>query len=194
MTVLERLDAFRELIRHGNLLLGEVIAYCRDAEAVITQLAAEKQDFDRLRNEIEDAKARADREAQAAQVALGQVESQRRELVAMRTELLKARGELDEFERSQSAGAEKLERSLAEARQQQTQLEQELERVRTQAASTRAIDARLVQIEQMESKLRVTERELADTRRALEDERSRRDRAIALIKPRSVTAPSGQPA
>ena len=184
MTVLERLEAFRDLIRHGNSLLGEVVAYCREAEAAVSQIAAEKQEIDRVRADLQDAQKRADAQADAARDAMAQADTQRRQLSAMREELLKARSEIDEFQRAQAANATALEASLRDARQQQLRLEDELQRVRAQATSSRTIDSRLGQVEQMEAKLRVTERELADTRRALEDERSRRDRAIALIKPK----------
>lgn len=184
--MLQRLEAFRDLIRHGNSLLGEVVTYCRDAEAAVSQLAADKQNVDAMRVELEQARSRADGEAAAARNALCQVETQRRELGAMRDELMKARADMQQFHRTQNQNAETLERSLQDAKQQQQQLEQELQRVRAQAATSRTIDHRLAQVEQMETKLRSTERELAETRRALESERSRRDRAIALIKPKQV--------
>jgi chromosome segregation ATPase len=174
------------LIRHGNALLGEVVTYCREAEAAVNQLAADKQGLDQMRAELEDARARADAEAAAARTALGQVDAQRRELGEMRGELIKARTEMEQFHHTQNHNAEALERSLREAKQQQIQLEQELQRVRAQAASSRTIDHRLAQVEQMEAKLRLTEHELAETRHDLESERSRRDRAIALIKPKQV--------
>jgi chromosome segregation ATPase len=186
LTVLERLEAFRDLIRHGNSLLGEVVTYCRDAEAAVAQFAAEKQDLDRTRDELQGAQQRAEQEATAARKAMAQVDAQRRELAEMRTELVKAREEVARFEREQSSHAGLLEQSLRQAKLQQAQLEEELQRVRAQAAATRSIDSRLGQIDQMEAKLRVTERELTETRRALEDERSRRDRAIALIRPKAV--------
>lgn len=144
-----------------------------------------------MRTDLEQARARADAEAEAARVTLAQVDAQRRELGAMRDELMKARAEMEQFERTQNQSAETLEHSLREAKQQQTQLEQELLRVCTQSVSSRAIESRLSQIEQMETKLRLTERELADTRLALEAERGRRDRAIALIKPKQIAAESG---
>lgn len=186
--MLQRLEAFRDLIRHGNALLGEVVAYCREAEAAVAELAADKQQVDQMRTELEQARTRADAEAEAARAALAQVEAQRRELTAMRSEVMKARTEMEQFERSQSHNAEALERSLREAKEQQAQLEHELVRVRSQSVSSRAIESRLAQIEQMETKLRLTERELAVTRNALETERGRRDRAIALIKPKQVAA------
>jgi capsule polysaccharide export protein KpsE/RkpR len=167
-------------------LLGEVVTYCRDAEAAVSQLAADKQDLDQTRTELEEARARADAEASAARNALAQVDMQRQELGEMRGELIKARAEMEQLNRTQNNSAETLERSLREAKQQQIQLEQELQRVRAQAASSRTIDHRLAQVEQMETKLRLTERELAETRNALESERSRRDRAIALIKPKQA--------
>jgi DNA repair ATPase RecN len=183
---LQRLEAFRDLIRHGNALLGEVVTYCRDAEAAVSQLTVDKLNLDEMRTELEDARTRADAEAAAARTAMAQVDSQRRELNEMRTELVTARGEMEQIQTSQSQSAASLEKSLREARDQQTQLEHELQRVRVQAASSRTIDTRLAQVEQMESKLRLTERELIETRRALESERSRRDRAIALIKPKQI--------
>jgi chromosome segregation ATPase len=186
LTVLERLEAFRDLIRHGNNLLGEVVSYCRDAEAAVAQFAAEKQDLDRTRTELHEAQQRAEAEAAAAQKALGQVDAQRRELGEMRTELLKAREEVARFQKEQASNADQLEHSLRHAKQQQAQLEEEMQRIRLQATASRAIDSRLGQLDQMEAKLRVTERELQETRRALEDERSRRDRAIALIRPKQV--------
>lgn len=192
--MLQRLEAFRDLIRHGNALLGEVVAYCREAEAAVAELAADKQQVDQMRTELEQARSRADAEAEAARAALAQVEAQRRELTAMRSEVMKARTEMEQFERSQSHNAEALERSLREAKEQQAQLEHELVRVRSQSVSSRAIESRLAQIEQMETKLRLTERELAVTRNALETERGRRDRAIALIKPRQVAADSKEAA
>ena len=188
LTILQRIDAFRDLIRHGHALLGEVVVYCRQAEAAVNELAADKQHIDRVRSELQDARTRADAEAEAARKAMAQVDAQRRELSEMRGELVKARSEMEHFQRTQSQAAESLERSLQEAKQQQLQLEQELQRVRAQTTSSRLIDARLAQIEQMESKLKLTERELADTRRALEEERGRRDRAIALIKPKQAAA------
>lgn len=184
--MLERLEAFRDLIRHGNSLLGEVVAYCREAEVAVSQIAAEKHEIDRIRAELQDARERADAEASAARAAMAQAETQRRELGAMRNELLSARAELEAFQSTQAGNVDALETSLRDARIQQARLEQELQRVQAHSASSRSLDARLGQVEQMEAKLRVTERELADTRRALEDERSRRDRAIALIKPRQL--------
>jgi DNA repair exonuclease SbcCD ATPase subunit len=186
LTVLERLEAFRGLIRHGNALLGEVVAYCREAEAAVNQIAAEKQDIDHLRGDLQEARLRADTEANAARATMAQAEAQRREVSQMRDELLKAHAEIEQFQRIQSTNAETLEQSLIDARQQQIRLEEELQRVRTQATSSRTLESRLGQLDQMEAKLRVTERELADTRHALEDERGRRDRAIALIKPRQI--------
>jgi hypothetical protein len=175
------------LIRHGNALLGEVVVYCRDAEAALNQLAAEKQDLDRTRAEVHEARKRADADAEAARSAMAQVDAQRRELAAMKDELVQARSEIQQFQETQQRGAKALEQSLVDAKQQQRQLEQELQRVRAQAATSRTIDSRLGQLDQMEARLRVTERELADTRQALEQERSRRDRAIALIKPRQIS-------
>jgi chromosome segregation protein len=186
LTVLERLEAFRELIRHGNSLLGEVVAYCRDAEAALNQIEAEKQELDRVRQETQQARARADAEADAAHHALAQIEAQRCELNAMRDDLLKAHEEMAQFQQAQRDGAAALEASLHEARLQQQQLEQELQRVRAQTASTRTLDSRLSQLNEMQARLRTTEGELAETRLALEAERSRRDRAIALIKPKEV--------
>lgn len=182
--MLERLEAFRDLIRHGNALLGEVVAYCREAEAAVSQIAAEKQEIDRVRAELHEAQTRADSEAEAARQAMAQADVQRHQLGAMREELLKARAEIEAFQQTQAVNATALETSLRDARQQQLRLEEELQRVRAQAASSRTIDSRLGQVDQIETKLRVAERELAETRRALEDERSRRDRAIALIKPK----------
>jgi chromosome segregation ATPase len=186
LTVLQRLEAFRDLIRHGNALLGEVVSYCREAEAAVNQLAADKQDVDQMRAELQDARSRAEAEAAAARHAMGQVEAQRHELGGMRQELIQARAAMEQFQRNQSHSAETLERSLRDAKQQQVELEHELQRVRAQAASARTLDQRLAQIDHMETKLHVTERELAETRRALETERSRRDRAIALIKPKQA--------
>jgi chromosome segregation ATPase len=167
-------------------LLGEVVAYCRQAEAAVTQLAAEKQSLDEMRAELEGARARADAQAAAAHKAMSQVDVQRQELNAMHGELMKARSEIEQFQTAQRGAADSLEQSLREAKEQQQQLEQELQRVRTQTVSSRALDHRLAQVEQMETKLRLTERELSDTRQALETERSRRDRAIALIKPKQA--------
>lgn len=158
--------------------------YCREAEAALNELAADRRAVDQMRVELEEARARADAEANAARVAMSKAETQRRELEEMRAELVKTRGDMDEFHRTQNKSAEILEQSLREAREQQTRLEQELHRVQAQTASSRTIDTRLAQLDQMETKLRTTERELATTRRALEDERGRRDRAIALIKPK----------
>lgn len=189
---MQRLEAFRDLIRHGHALLGEVVAYCQEAEAAVNQLAADKNDLDRMQAELEAARARADAEAAAARNAVAQVEAHRRELIGMRDELVKARSDMDAYHQAQHRSAEALERSLAEAKQQQRQLEDELQRVRGQTLSTRALDARLAQVGQMETRLRLTEKELAETRRALEAERSRRDRAIALIKPKSTDA-AGDP-
>ena len=184
--MLERLEAFRDLIRHGNNLLGEVVSYCRDAESALTQLAAEKQDFDRVRAELQNAREQADAEAQAARRAMGQVDVQRRELGEMKAELLTARDEVAKFRRDQTHTTSALEQSLAEAKQQQQRLQEELQRAHVQAHSTRTIEHKLGELDQMEAKLRLAERELSETRRALEDERGRRDRAIALIRPKQV--------
>jgi chromosome segregation ATPase len=186
LTVLERLDAFRELIRHGNTLLGEVLVYCRDAEAALNQIAAEKQENDHVRSELEEARQRATSEANAVRDAMAQAETQRRELAEMRKELVAARAAVTTFEQTQAAAATGLEQRLREAKEQQARLEAELQRVQAQAASTRTLDAQLQQVDGMQAKLRATERELTETRRALESERGRRDRAIALIKPREV--------
>lgn len=188
MTVLERLEAFRALIRQGNALLGEVVVYCREAEAAVGQLAAEKATLDRARSEVQAARAQATADANTAALAMEQVEAQRAELGLMREELSRARSEMTAARASQNGVAEALERSLQDARQRQTELEAELDRVRSQGVSAHAIETRLVQIEQMESRLRAAERELSDARRALQDERGRRDRAIALIKPKAVAA------
>lgn len=188
MTVLERLEAFRALIRQGNALLGEVVVYCREAEAAVGQLAAEKATLDRARSEVQAARAQATADANTAARAMEQVEAQRAELGLMREELSRARSEMTAARASQNGVAEALERSLQDARQRQTELEAELDRVRSQGVSAHAIETRLVQIEQMESRLRAAERELSDARRALQDERGRRDRAIALIKPKAVAA------
>lgn len=186
MTVLDRLEAFRDLIRHGNALLGEVVVYCRQAESAVTQLASDKQEVDRVRAELEAARERAGAEADAARAAMAQVDVQRRELEAMRAELVNAKAEMETFQRGQTRDAEALEKSLREAKEQQVRLEDELRRVRTQAASARAMDSRLSQLDGIEARLRTTELELTETRLALENERSRRDRAIALIKPKQV--------
>lgn len=186
MTVLDRLEAFRDLIRHGNALLGEVVVYCRQAESAVTQLASDKQEVDRVRAELEAARERAGAEADAARAAMAQVDVQRRELEAMRAELVNAKAEMETFQRGQTRDAEALEKSLREAKEQQVRLEDELRRVRTQATSARAMDSRLAQLDGIEARLRTTELELTETRLALENERSRRDRAIALIKPKQV--------
>ncbi|HVU35290.1 MAG TPA: hypothetical protein VHE61_17775 [Opitutaceae bacterium] len=154
----------------------------------MNEIAADKKDLDRMRMDLEQARVRADAEADAARTALAQLDVQRRELEAMRTELLRARTEMEQFQANQSQNAEALESSLREARKQQTQLEEELQRVRSHSVSPRTLDARLAQLGHMEAKLHATERELADTRQALEEERGRRDRAIALIKPKPVEA------
>lgn len=152
----------------------------------MAQLAAEKQDVDRVRGELQEARQRADAEAVAARKAMSQVDAQRRELGEMRLELVKAREEVARFQQQHSSNADLLEQSLQQAKQQQAQLEAELQRVRSQATASRSIDSRLGQLDQMEAKLRVTERELIETRHALESERGRRDRAIALIRPKQV--------
>lgn len=141
-----------------------------------------------MKSELEVVQARAQADAESSRAAVSQLEAQRRELSAMRAELLKARAEMDTFQSGQTENAASLERSLAEARQQQRQLEAELQRVRAQAMSAQTLDRRLGQLDEMEAKLRMNERELSETRRALEEERSRRDRAIALIRPKAVAA------
>jgi predicted nucleic acid-binding Zn-ribbon protein len=186
VTVLDRLEAFRDLIRHGNALLGEVVVYCRQAESAVTQLASDKQEVDRMRTELEAARERAGAEADAARAAMAQVDVQRRELEAMRAELIKARTDMEAVQRGQSRDAEALESSLRQAKEQQVRLEDELTRVRAQAASSKAMHSRLAQLDGIQARLRTTELELAETRLALENERSRRDRAIALIKPKQV--------
>ena len=188
LTILERLEAFRDLIRHGNSLLGEVVSYCHEAESAVAQLAAEKQDFDRVRAELNVAREHADAEAQAARRAMVQVDAQRKELGEMKAELLSARDEVSRFHRDQTENTQTLEQSLVEAKQQQQRLEEELRRVQVQAHSTRTIETKLSELDQMEAKLRLAERELSETRRALEDERGRRDRAIALIRPKQVAS------
>lgn len=181
MTVLQRLEAFRELIRHGNSLLGEVVAYCKEAEAAVAQLAADKQDIDRVRGELEEARSRADAEGEAARKAMAQVQQQSQELSAMREELVAARSEVDAFQRTQNENASALERSLEESREQQKRLEEELARVRSQSRPMPSLD-----LEAMQTKMRTTEALLEQTRRDLANERARRDRAVALIKPKAV--------
>lgn len=191
--MLQRLDAFRELIRHGHALLGEVVTYCRQAEAAVAELAAEKQAVDRIRPELEQARLRAEAEAQGARTALAQTEAQRAELADMRTALLAARSEMEQVQRAGLGRVESLEGSLREAREQQLRLEQELQRVRGQLVSSRNLDARLEQVDAIEARLRATEKELVETRTALDQERSRRNRAIALIKPKLPGAAPAAP-
>ena len=155
--------------------------YCREAEAAVAELASDKQHIDQVRTELEEAKARAEGEAGAARLALAQVDVQRRELETMRTELIKTQAEMVAIGRDQTRDKEALESSLREAKLRQARLEEELHRVREQATLSR-----VTQLDGIEKRLRATELELADTRRALESERSRRDRAIALIKPREI--------
>ncbi|PTX91345.1 hypothetical protein [Opitutus sp. ER46] len=173
-------------MRQGNALLGEAVAHCREADLALAQVAAERQDIERVRAELDRARDRAEAEAGVARSAMAQLETQRAQLSAMRDELLKARGDLEGFQRAQHASEESLQQRLTEAREQQQHLEAELERLRRQGEASRTLNTTLGQLDLLEGKLRVTERELAATRHALDEERGRRDRAIALIKPRAL--------
>lgn len=162
------------------------MVYCRQAEAAVNQLASDKQVLDRTRAELEAEKARAVEEAEAARALAAQLEEQRTELASMRAELARARADVEDVQQHQRLSAGELEKSAREAREQQARLAEELARVRSQSAASQLIETKLAAVDGIETKLRSTERELAETRRALEAERSRRDRAIALIKPKTI--------
>lgn len=181
---MERLEAFRDLIRHGNTLLGEVVTYCRDAEAAVAQFAAEKASVDVLQERLGEATtalATAGDDLRRVESAL---ESERATCSAMRAELQTLRSQVGDLQRHQTQRETELERSLAESATRQIRLQQEITTSRAAAAESRSLDARLAQLDGIEAKLRSTERELLETRQALEQERSRRDRAIALIRPK----------
>lgn len=183
---MERLEAFRDLIRHGNTLLGEVVTYCREAEAAVAQFATEKAGIDALQAQLTEATtalAIAGEEVRRGEAAL---EAERAAAGALRVELETIRAQVGTLQRTQTQREKELERSLAEATTRQIRLQQEISSSRAAVVESRSLDARLAQLDGIEAKLRSTERELLETRQALEQERSRRDRAIALIRPKAV--------
>lgn len=178
---MERLEAFRGLIRHGNTLLGEVVTYCREAEAAVAQFAAEKESVDSLQAKLTEATtavALAGDEVRRLEAAL---DAERASVRSLHLELEAARSQVGSLQRGQSQREVELERTIAEAAKRQIRMQQELAAARTSAAASRSLDT---QLDGIEAKLRSTERELLETRQALEQERSRRDRAIALIRPK----------
>ncbi len=181
---MERLEAFRGLIRHGNLLLGEVVTYCREAEQAVAQFAAEKESADVLKSQLIEANAvaaAANAEARHAEAAL---EGERMAVQGLRAELAEVRRQLDELQQHQSQREADLARTLAESTERHTRLMQEAAASQVALRESKQLDARLARAEGVEARLRSMERELLETRQALEQERGRRDRAIALIRPK----------
>lgn len=167
-------------------MLGETTALLQQAETMAQQIAAEKEATDRLRGELEEARAQANNQAEAANRALGQVEAQSKELAAMREELVQARSAVERFQEEQIQGAKALEDRLEESRKAQSNLETELARVRTAAPSVQVVQQNREGLVLMEKRLQATEDELKRTRHELESERARRNRMMALVKPKQV--------
>jgi hypothetical protein len=186
LSILQRLQSFQDLLRHGQSLLGETTALLQQAETMAQQIAAEKEATDRLRGELEEARAQANNQAEAANRALGQVEAQSKELAAMREELVQARSAVERFQEEQIQGAKALEDRLEESRKAQSNLETELARVRTAAPSVQVVQQNREGLVLMEKRLQATEDELKRTRHELESERARRNRMMALVKPKQV--------
>ena len=182
----ERVEAFQDLLQHGHVLLGEVLAFAQNAENALAQLSADQAALDTARQQVEG-------ERQRAEAALQQVEQQRALLAAMRDEMERTRREMETSHELQSAGAQQLEQALAESRRQQKTLEMELTRYRAKQEDANQVTNRTAAFAEMQRKLAQVQAELNTTRKTLDEERLRRNRALDMLG-KLPSSPAAAPA
>ena len=185
----ERVEAFQDLLQHGHVLLGEVLAFAQNAENALAQLSADQAALDTARQQVEG-------ERQRAEAALQQVEQQRALLATMRDEMEHTRREMETSHELQSAGAQQLEQALAESRRQQKALETELTRYRSKKEDASQVTNRTAAFAEMQRKLAQVQAELNITRQTLDEERLRRNRALDMLgklPASAATAPVANP-
>jgi chromosome segregation ATPase len=170
----ERVEAFQDLLQHGHVLLGEVLAFTQNAENALAQLSADQAALDTARQQVEG-------ERQRAEAALQQVEQQRALLATMRDEMERTRREMETSHELQSASAQQLEQALAESRRQQKALETELTRYRSKKEDASQVTNRTAAFAEMQRKLTQVQAELNITRKTLDEERLRRNRALDML-------------
>jgi len=170
----ERVEAFQDLLQHGHVLLGEVLAFAQNAENALAQLSADQAALDTARQQVEG-------ERQRAEAALQQVEQQRALLATMRDEMEHTRREMETSHELQSASAQQLEQALAESRRQQKALETELTRYRSKKEDASQVTNRTAAFAEMQRKLAQVQAELNITRKTLDEERLRRNRALDML-------------
>jgi len=170
----ERVEAFQDLLQHGHALLGEVLAFAQNAENALAQLSADQAALDSARQQVEG-------ERQRAEAALQQVEQQRALLATMRDEMEHTRREMETSHELQSAGAQQFEQALAESRRQQKALETELIRYRAKKEDASQATHRTAAFAEMQRKLAQVQAELNITRKTLDEERLRRNRALDML-------------
>jgi chromosome segregation ATPase len=170
----ERVEAFQDLLQHGHALLGEVLAFAQNAENALAQLSADQAALDTARQQV-------DGERQRAEAALQQVEQQRALLATMRDEMERTRREMEASHELQSASAQQLEQALVESRRQQKALETELTRYRSKKEDAGQVTNRTAAFVEMQRKLAQVQAELNITRKTLDEERLRRNRALDML-------------
>jgi chromosome segregation ATPase len=182
----ERVEAFQDLLQHGHALLGEVLAFAQNAENALAQLSADQAALDTARQQVEG-------ERQRAEAALQQVEQQRALLATMRDEMERTRREMEASHELQSASAQQLEQALVESRRQQKALETELTRYRSKKEDASQVTNRTAAFAEMQRKLAQVQAELNITRKTLDEERLRRNRALDMLGKLPAT-PAATPA
>ena len=182
----ERVEAFQDLLQHGHALLGEVLAFAQNAENALAQLSADQAALDTARQQVEG-------ERQRAEAALQQVEQQRALLATMRDEMERTRREMEASHELQSASAQQLEQALVESRRQQKALETELTRYRSKKEDASQATNRTAAFAEIQRKLAQVQAELNITRKTLDEERLRRNRALDMLGKLPAT-PAATPA
>jgi chromosome segregation ATPase len=99
----------------------------------------------------------------------------------MRDEMEHTRREMETSHELQSAGAQQFEQALAESRRQQKALETELIRYRAKKEDASQATHRTAAFAEMQRKLAQVQAELNITRKTLDEERLRRNRALDML-------------
>jgi chromosome segregation ATPase len=171
LSLWQRVDALRELLHQGGLLLGEVVTLAQNAEESLAAAAAEKKILEQSRRQSEE---------ECLQLRLGaltaseEAERQRSSIAVLR----------QDAERSRSVSSESSQRIAA--------LQAELAQLRRQAPPKESSPQDSKLIADLRRSLQAAETRLEQVNATLATERERRNRAISLIKPVSPEPPELQ--
>lgn len=173
-----QVGAFRELLHEGSALLGEVLMFTRNAEASLAALEREKVALEAERHELRTAKEEA-----MASLTMERERTRRleQEVVVLGEELENTRTKVGEGEEKAGEAVNRLRETLELLRERNTDLERQIASLREppQAVEVREPEISPRQLAELQA-------ELDRTRQILAGERLRRNRAIELIKPRTL--------